>query len=364
MAAIDQYVETNIVKPTEKEVRDKDMVEWGEGNGYPAYLVDLYDNVPTLKSIIDGDIDYIAGDDVVLGVLPEAFAGGIVNRKGDTFRDLIKDIAHDEELFGGFALQIVRDHNGDPAEIYYINLEFLRSNKENDVFYYCENWGKRGPKDTIVYPKFLKDINWESLDEAGRKRHASSILFVKDNRNKVYPSPKFAAAVIDCETERCTSNFHLNAVNNNFEASAIINFNNGVPDDKMREEIEQDVIEKYSGHQNGARIMLVYNSDKAHATTIEYPKVDDFGNRYQALASHCREQIFTSFRAIPLLFGLTSESNTGFSVDEFEQSFKLYNRTQIRPVQRMIVEALEKVLGKGAIAIRPFTLDGGETNIS
>jgi hypothetical protein len=90
-------------------------------------------------------------------------------------------------------------------------------------------------------------------------------------------------------------------------------------------------------------------------------KVEDFGERYKALSSHSRTQIFTAFRAIPLLFGLTSEANTGFSTEEFEQSFKLYNRTQIQPVQRMICDAYDKIYGqRGVLTIRPFSL-GGDT---
>ena len=51
-AAIDTYVETNIVLPTEKVISGRDMVQWGTKNVYPDYLLDLYNNVPTLRSII------------------------------------------------------------------------------------------------------------------------------------------------------------------------------------------------------------------------------------------------------------------------------------------------------------------------
>ena len=86
--------------------------------------------------------------------------------------------------------------------------------------------------------------------------------------------------------------------------------------------------------------------------------MEDFGNRYHALSTHSRQQIFSAFRAQPLLFGLTSDVNTGFSTEEFEQSFKLYNRTQIRPVQRMIADAFDRIYGaKGVLSIKPFSLE-------
>ena len=356
-AAIDQYVETNIVLPTEK-VTNRDFVEWGKGNNYPGYLLDLYNNVTTLRSIINGNIDFITGDDVSILPLGERFADGIMNTRGDLITDIVRDLAKDYNIYGGFALQIIRDHNGDVAEIYYIDMRYLRSNKENDVFYYNEHWEKGGRTDVIKYPKFMNNLNWASMTDEERDRHASSILFVKNIHTQVYPAPMYAASIKACEIERCIDDYHLNAIENGFTSSMIINFNNGDPGDDIKEEIEDDFNEKFSGHQNAGRIMFCWNRDRTSATTITEPKVEDFGNRYHALSTHSRQQIFSAFRAQPLLFGLTSDVNTGFSTEEFEQSFKLYNRTQIRPVQRMIADAFDRIYGaKGVLSIKPFSLE-------
>lgn len=356
-AAIDQFVETNIVLPTEK-VTNRDFVEWGKGNNYPGYLLDLYNNVTTLRSIINGNIDFITGDDVSILPLGERFADGIMNTRGDLITDIVRDLAKDYNLYGGFALQIIRDHNGDVAEIYYIDIRYLRSNKENDVFYYHEHWEKGGRTDVIKYPKFMNNLNWASMTDEERDRHASSILFVKNVHTQVYPAPMYAASIKACEIERCIDDYHLNAIENGFTSSMIINFNNGDPGDDIKEEIEDDFNEKFSGHQNAGRIMFCWNRDRTSATTITEPKVEDFGNRYHALSTHSRQQIFSAFRAQPLLFGLTSDVNTGFSTEEFEQSFKLYNRTQIRPVQRMIADAFDRIYGtKGVLSIKPFSLE-------
>ena len=39
--AIDPYIETNIVSPTEKSVPGKDFIEWGTNNLYPDSRQDL-----------------------------------------------------------------------------------------------------------------------------------------------------------------------------------------------------------------------------------------------------------------------------------------------------------------------------------
>ena len=360
-AAIDSYLETNIVSPVEKVLAGRDMVEWGTRNAYPDYLLDLYNNVPTLRSIINGNIDYVAGDDVTIMPLQEEFTNQEMNRRGDTIREQVKDIAKDFEIYGGFALQVIRNLAGEVAEVYYIDMRYLRTNKEGDVFYYSEKWGKSSRTDMVVYPAFLPKIEWEKLSDEERNRHASSILFVKNVHSQVYPAPLYAASVKACEIERLIDEFHLSDINNHFVSSAIINFNNGDPGPEIKSEIERGFNEKFCGASNGGRVAFSWNPNKESATDIVEFKMEDFGERYKALSQHSRTQIFTSFRAIPLLFGLTSEANTGFSTEEFEQSFKLYNRTQIQPVQRMICDAYDKIYGqRGVLTIRPFSL-GGDT---
>ena len=139
-AAIDPYVDNKMILPVERFVSGKDLVEWGNRNSYPDYLLDLYNNVPTLRSIINGNIDFITGDDVSILPLTDNLTDGQMNNRGDYIREQIKDIAKDYEIYGGFALQIIRNLIGMVAEVYYIDMRFLRTNKEGNVFYYYEDW--------------------------------------------------------------------------------------------------------------------------------------------------------------------------------------------------------------------------------
>jgi hypothetical protein len=355
-AALDQYVEENIVSPREKRHLNRDFIEWGDGNIYPEYLLDLYNSVSTLRSIINGNVDYITGDDVTIEPLRDGLQDNVVNTRGDLIAEQVKDIAKDYEMYGGFALQVIRGRDGKPSEIYHIDMRYLRMNKECDVFYYCEDWSKRGKRDVIVYPKFMTNLDWNSLEDDKKELHASSIVFVKNVRTQTYPAPLYAASVKACEIERCVDDYHLNAINNGFVASVVINFNNGQPESKIMEEIEDNFTEKFSGHENAGRLCFSWNKDKEHATTIDTLSVEDFGEKYQSLAKHSRQQIFTAFRANPNLFGIPTES-LGFSQEEYESAFRLYNRTQIRPVQRLIADTYDKIYQKkGVLTITPFSI--------
>ena len=357
-AAIDQYVESNMVSAREKVLTNKNYVEWGEGNRYPDYLLDLYNNVPTLRTIINGNVDYIAGDDVTILPLRASLEEGAMNLRGDVIAEQVRDIARDYEMYGGFALQVIRGRDGKPSEVFHIDMRFLRMNKECDTFYYCEDWSRSGKKKVLVYPKYM-DLSekWSFLSDEEKNRQASSILFVKNVRTQVYPAPLYAASVKACEIERCIDDFHLNAINNGFVSSCIVNFNNGIPTPEIQEEIEDNFNDKFGGHQNAGRIIFSWNQSKDSATTFEQLNVEDFGEKYQSLAKHSRQQMFTAFRANPNLFGIPTES-LGFSSEEYESAFRLYNRTQIRPVQRLIADAYDKIYGqKGVLTIVPFSID-------
>ena len=366
-AALDPWLESNIVSPKETVVRGKDIVEWGDHNAYPEYLLELTKTVPTLRSIIVGTVDYIAGDDIKITPLHDGFDNGQMNYRGDLITEQVEDLARDILTYGGFCLQVIRGRDGSVAEVYYLDMRYIRMNKEGDVFYYSEQWGKSGRKDTVVYPAFRQDIKdkWFSLTDDERNRNASSVLFVKTARTQVYPMPVWAASVKACEIERLVDEYHLNAIANGFASSLIVNFNNGVPTDEMKDEIEADFNDKFAGPGNAGRVMFSWNPNKESATTVETPNITDFGDKYNALSNHSRQQIFTAFRANPNLFGIPTEGN-GFANEQYEESFTLYNRTTVLPTQRMIADAYDRIYNEtGVLKITPFSMgDNGDTATS
>lgn len=363
MAAIDKYIEDTIVRPTEIENKSKGFVLWGDKNDYPDYLLALYENVATLQSVINGTVDFIVGDKVTIPGL-NGLPMDMVNRK-ETIREQVKKIALDLTLYGAFALQVIRNKVGEAAEVHYIDIRYLRTDKECEVFYYSENWSKGFRKDVLVYPAFRKDINWTELDEEQRKNVSSSILYVKTNHKHVYAQPPYAGALKACEMERRINDFHLNDLENHFTPSVMVTFCNGVPEPNEMDEVTNDLNEKYAGYQNAGRMIASFAPSRTNAPIVERLNMDDFGERYQALALRSRQDIFTAFRATPTIFGIPTDNN-GFSNDDYEGAFKLYNRTCVRPSQAVICDAYDKIYGEtGVLTITPFSLEKDEeTNVN
>ena len=350
LAALNPYTQSNMVENVEKKITGKDFVIWGENNGYPQFLWKSYSDCATLQSIINGAADYVAGDDVICNATGFEIA---VNQKGDTVRDIVQKIGMDYLIFGAFALQVIRNMAGQVAEIYWVDVAKLRCDEKNEVFYYSDDWSKSyGRVKTLQYPKFgVNDSN------------ATSIYYYKGNKTRtVYGTPIWSAAIKNVTIDMAITDFHQNEINNNFMGSKLISFNNGMPDDELKTEIERNLNEKFSGTGNAGRIMISFAQSKDNAPEVINLATDDFDKRYESLEKRNKEQIFVAFRATPVLFGMVTESN-GFATNEYRDSYKLFNKTVVQPIQKNIVDAFNKIFGNdNAVEIKPFTIEFDDDN--
>ena len=79
--------------------------------------------------------------------------------------------------------------------------------------------------------------------------------------------------------------------------------------------------------------------------------------KFHTLNDSTKQEIFTAFRAQPMLFGLLPD-NTAFNKMEFLESFELYNKTVIKPIQKVIMNVINTVYNTiDSIKIIPFSLD-------
>lgn len=343
LLAVDPFVVTNIVEPTEYKPKDKSFVCWGENNSYPDYLNELYKKVSTLRSIINGIVDYVNGNNVTTMV--ENFKLR-ANSKGDTIEDIVKWITLDFVKYGGFALNIVKNRLGTVAEIHYLDFKRVRSSEDGYRLYYSTDWSKSfGRVKYTEYENFL------------RSDKPSTIFYYKEGVNTVYPEPMYAASVVACEIEKQLNEYHLNNIVNGFSSNYIINFNSGMPSDEIKMEIEDEVYDKFCGSENAGRPMLSFNDTKENETTVTKIEADGFIDKYNSLAGRTKQEIFTSFRCSPILFGIDQEK-TGFNANEYAAAFRLFNKTVIEPIQRKIVKAFDKIFGVAdSLVIEPFAIN-------
>lgn len=343
-AAINQYVEDNIIKNNQREIRGKELVEYGDKNLYPQYLFSLYQNVAVLRSVITGIADYACGEEVT--TTRGQFAVKV--NDDDTLEDLVRKMVLSLELYGGIALNVLRNRLGEVAQIWCLDFKNVRSNKKNTKFWYSEEWGEKqlGRIMTTSYPVFNPNGT-----------EPSSIFYFKLDDFDTYPTPSWAGAVISAECLKHISEFHINSLFNGLSSDFIINFLQGNPSDEEKAQIEEAYNDKLCGFSNGSRSILSFAPDFQHRTMVEAIPQNNFIDRYNALYTTSIKDIFTAFRAHPSIFGLPIE-NTGFNDQDLREGFKLFNRTVILPIQKIIKRIFETILGeKDVIKIEPFNID-------
>ena len=141
----------------ETKIVGKKWVGYGEKNDFPDYLFDLYLRSSVLQSIIEGVIDYTVGAGVVHTIIPSTK----VNTDGETLKDIMKKILVDYLVFGGFALNVLRDSNDNVSEIYWVDLRKFRLSADGTIAYYADDinaWGAKPIEIPIFNPKQKQKI--------------------------------------------------------------------------------------------------------------------------------------------------------------------------------------------------------------
>lgn len=328
LAAIDPVV-TVECPPLIESKNGRGFVGYGADNRYPYLLLGMYDNVTTLRSIINGCADYVCGE----------------GSSKPAYDDLIKRLVTDYLIFGGYCIEVIRNRFNTVAKMNYIPFDRVRSNEDKTMLYYSDSWEKSiGRVKCMEVPMFDND-----------NPQPRSFYYYAPSRDGVYPKPIWYSAIKSVLTEAKVNEYHLNGISNGFASSAIINFNNGVPEDEQKREIEKMVNEKFCGSTNTGRVLLSFSDDKEHQTEISSFTTEDYGSKYTTCIERAREEIFLAFRATSNLFGLQKES-VGFNTQEYGSSYKLFNKTMIQPMQKMICKSIEAITGE-VITIEPFKIE-------
>lgn len=325
-------------------------VAYGPNNDFPTLMKNCYRQSATLKSIIDGSVNYILGDEVVVNDSAAQFQEK-VNRTGMTMRGLIANLALSLQTYGGFAIQVIYSKLNTICELYPLDFSKCRTNEKGTKIYYNKKgWGKYTTK-CEEFDRFNRDtFNPEK---------PTQIFYCKgDYTNNVYPIPAWYGALNDVLTEIECSRYSLNSVASGFSAKYILNF----PYDENLTKEQKDVIEasikeKFCGPDTSSNFMLYFGNENGDNITIEKMQTDDTPEMYISIKDNARSNIFTALRTTPALMGLPS-ATTGFNSQEYSSAYKLYQKTVISPLQDLILETINKILGTvNAVTITPFKIN-------
>ena len=340
-----------VIDPEETTYGTNRMVTWGLDNQLPFLYRNCYNQSASLKSIIDGIINYVMGDDVVVND-SAAYWREKVNRTGMTMRQLIAKIDFSFNVYGGFAIQVIYNKLGNPVELFPLDFGKCRTNEDGTKIYYAKKWTKYQTK-SEEYDRF--DPNNIDMEKA------TQIYYYKgDFTNSVYPLPPYAGAIYDVLTEIECAKYSLNTVARGFSAKYLIQFpENSNLTDEQKKGIQDAIRTKFTGPDTDVNFMLYWRNGDSDADKIEVTKIesDETPKRYIAIKDNARTNIFVSMKCTPVLFGLPNASN-GFATQEYSDSFKLFQKSVIEPQQDTILHAINTIIGRpDGVYIAPFVIN-------
>lgn len=297
----------------------KKYINWGEDNKLPNYLWDNYLSCSNLQSIVNTISDFVIGEGVE------------DNFTQKEFNDNIQKWVTDYILFGGFAVECIRNKTGVIVQANYVNVMNVRVDEELTTAYLSNNWGSWSGKNIIELPLY---------DDKEKQPHF--IYYFRGNITRnINPVPMYIASLKSIEILNNVKNFHLNNLTNGFTASTLINLNDGNIKTKELKEIKQQLEEKFTGSSNAGKFILINGGDKDHEATVARLDADNFGDLYKALTESSVNDLFVAFRINPMLVGVNVQ--TGFSKEEFENAFALYNSTVITPIKNIFIKHFDKL---------------------
>ena len=341
--------------PVIAEVRGKDWIEYGDANGdwrnlYPQFIIDLYYSSSISAAIINSTSEMIAGEDLIIEDEDErdleAFAKlqNFMNRANgnESLHEVIKKLAFDFKLQGGFALNIVWSKDRTQiAEVYHLDVSKLRCAKPDAFgktpgYYISADWSNTRQNKPYYVPAF------NTNDRTSANQIMYSGLYSPDMNS--YYTPDYVSCNNWALIDGRVSEFHLNNISNGFAGSFMISFANGVPTAEERRQIEQSLADKFVGEKNSGKFVLTFSDDKTRTPEVTPISTSDLDKQYLALQELLTSNILSGHRVTSkTLMGIDSANGFSSNTDEIINAANFYLNTVIKPFQDHLVKQLRKI---------------------
>jgi hypothetical protein len=339
----------NEVKPS-----GKTYVLNGKNNEGYDYVINRYKYSPTNAAILDSYYSYTYGQGLTANYMAnQAIQMAKVNKLFT--KDIVRKLVKDYTLFHECSFEIILGKTGNEiAQINHLPKNKVVPNEvdENGVinsYWYSYDWS-----DTRKYPPTQIPVFVQGTTEK------KTVFVIKEySINDFYfARPSYYSGLNYAELEEQISVYCVNHIKNGLSAGHIINVNEGVTDDEVKDKFEKNIIRKWTGANNANKFILSFNSNKDNATTIESINIADAHQQYQFLTEEARKQLLTAHKVVSgAILGI--QSGTGFSsnADEIETAFNETMLNVITPMQNALTDGFEYVLGQNQITLELYFMN-------
>lgn len=330
--------------PRYKYNKKLNLIEWGDKNEYPKYLLNLYNSSSTRhKAIINKKTKLIAGKgfEEVLDPSLDAFI------KQNKLVAETKKAALDYEIFNGFAFEIIWTNDGSAiSSIQHIPMHKLRIGIENEELnfehlWFSNDWSQY--KKEEYEPEMIRTFN-------PKVKQGKQIYFYCEynpEQDGLYPIPGYSSEEYMNYVELASdiSKFHLNQSKQGYAPSFILNFSTGIPTEEEQDTFHKEFKRNYQGADNAGKIILTYSEGVDQKPELIPIQLSDSDERFIALKDQIEEQIVAGAEIPPQLVILTP-GKLG-STDERKELMQEFQEFYVTPRQENIEAVLNEILSTG-----------------
>ena len=336
--------------PVIQENKKSDYIEYGSDNNYFQYLIDRYLYSATNGAIITGVANMIYGkglDALDSNKKPNEYA---------QMKSIIKDsdlrkIALERKLLGMAAMQVVMQGKI-VKQVLHFPMQTLRAEKCNDkgqieAWYYHHDWTKKKPSEDAKRIPAFGFGNGNEVEIYVIRPYVSGFDY--------YSPIDYSGSLPYALLEENIADYQINDVQNGFSGTKVINFNNGIPSEEMRDKMKRDVMGKLTGAR-GEKVIIAFNANAESKTTVEDLPLNDAPAHYEYLSKECFDKLIVGHRVTsPMLLGIrTGDGGLGNNADEIKTATLLFDNIVIKPYQLEIIDAIDEILAVNNISLKLY----------
>lgn len=347
---------------------------YGEDNGYPQRMQNLYNASGSAKMCANLCASYIIGK----GFEDKEFYKAKINDKGLTPDKLIRILAPDKARLRGVALHINYNAAYQKSEINFVPFENCRIGiKDNKgkiglkKDWYSSKGGSTKKDDIDFLHRYNPDplvIEQQVQEVGGWENYKGQILYHSDDYG-VYPLSTIDPVLNDVQAEIESSNTRKNNLKNNFQLKTIWVEKGQVQDEDEQQETVEG-IRKFIG-SDGNQVSVVFSKDPDGKDVPDLKSVQSGINDklFQYTDQAARLAIYTAFGQ-PAILHSDYQGTNGYNEGQLPQSMAYYN-AYTEP-QRIFFEELftelfenfhENINPSGSYRITPLdTVTNGEVS--
>lgn len=328
-----------------KEDKTKEYVKFGEYNAFPDDLIKLYNNSSIHNTCVNAIVDGIVGEGLTAD---PTWVLDVANSSRESWNDILRKVAVDYKLYGGFALEVIWNKTRTRiAEVYHIDFSWLRAREKNyrgqvPGYYISNEWSTK-----YRFSGYnIDELPYLPVYNPGKAVEEAKQIYVYNPYRPgqgYYPLPDYVGAlrVIDLDIE--TDNFHVNNLKNGLAPSlAITTFTNA--DEDEREAIERMLRLQYQGTDNAGSMMYIDVDSPENAPVITPIPQNGADGYYTTINDMVTQKILTAHRITsPMILGIKTEGQLG-GREEVIDAYLLLVNTVIRPFQQDILQVFEDLL--------------------